>query len=72
MRASRSQRGLWEIKCQLPEVVNRWCWGAANPFDFSREQAGRLRRALSFLLAAGINAISCTLIKSIHTPHTIL
>lgn len=31
------KRGLLQRREQLPKIVNRWSWGAANPFDFSRE-----------------------------------
>lgn len=32
-------RGFSKSQWQLPEVVNRWSWGAANPFGFSRQRA---------------------------------
>lgn len=67
---------LWKLEGTLgvlvtvPEAVNRWSWGAANPFAFCR--GGASCRALHFLPAATLNAIaiSDTLIKYTHAPHT--
>lgn len=47
--------GLSDSPWQLPEVVNRWSWGPANPVDLGRPRASVQSTQLP--AAAGIKAI---------------
>lgn len=65
------QRGLLERRGQLPEIVNRWSWGAANPSDFSG-QRGTFAQGAGLPAGGGSQCFRRTLIKDTRPPHAVL
>lgn len=67
------KRRLLERRGQLPEIVNRWSWGAVSPFDCSRERVFRAESRASCLRWRSVRqSLSHTLIRQMHSPHRVL